>query len=186
MVCDMSEDKVEHRYGLLEVKCPYKAYAEKRTVSMACQDHGNFCCPVTDGVIQLKRQHAYFYQVQGQMAICHLPWCDFFIWTGQDTFLERVPFDGAFWNDTVLPKLLHFYATSSLPYLRNKNRPTADESTQPTKEIDGFKDFETILAGDLYQSRINGQNGSSACTVICTLFIEKVFTSKVADVQQYD
>ena len=44
MVCDMSEDKVERRYGLLEVKCPYKAYTEKKTVSMACQDYGNFCC----------------------------------------------------------------------------------------------------------------------------------------------
>ena len=84
MVCVISEDKVEHRYGLLEVKGPYKTKTEKKTVPLACQDYGKCCCAVTDGGTQLKKQHAYFYQVQGQMAICHLPWCDFFYldWPG--------------------------------------------------------------------------------------------------------
>ncbi|XP_037522002.1 uncharacterized protein LOC119399257 [Rhipicephalus sanguineus] len=64
--------------GLLEVKCPLS----KRglTAYEACADR-NFCCKLEDGEVVLKKDHAYFYQVQGQMAVSEHTWCDYVIWT---------------------------------------------------------------------------------------------------------
>ena len=41
------------------------------------------------------------------------------------------------------------------------------------------RQFETLLSSDLYQSRIDGQNGRSACTIICDLFEQKFMSAKV-------
>ena len=70
-------------YGLLEVKCPLKYF--KKPLMKACQDK-NFCCVMVNGSIKLKPQHAYFYQVQGQMAITGMTWCNFIVWFGLDQF----------------------------------------------------------------------------------------------------
>ena len=65
-------------FGLLEIKCPYRPFMEKFTVEEACGKLPDFCCELKDGKAQLKRSHAYFYQLQGQMAIYRASWCDFF------------------------------------------------------------------------------------------------------------
>ena len=43
-------------------------------------------------VIQLKRNHHYFYQIQGAMAIAEVEWCDFIVWTPNDMTVERISF----------------------------------------------------------------------------------------------
>lgn len=63
---------VDGKEGLLEVKCPLSKKGIK------CEDAysgRNFCCRLTEEGAWLKRDHAYFYQVQGHN------WCDFVIWT---------------------------------------------------------------------------------------------------------
>ena len=61
----------------------------------------------------------YYAQVQGEMAVMCLPWCDFVNWTAapqNNMFIDRVYFDTDFVN-YMLPKLVEFYAKHVFPVL---------------------------------------------------------------------
>lgn len=58
---------------------------------------------------QLKRYHAYYYQVQGELAVLGLGWCDFVIFTACGLFVERIHFDEKHWEDIMLLGLCNFY-----------------------------------------------------------------------------
>ena len=81
------------------------------TPSQAC---ANFCCTLEtadDGnkYLKLRHNHQYFSQVQGQMAVTGITWCDFVIYTEKGLSVERIPFDRDFWQFDLLPKLTDFY-----------------------------------------------------------------------------
>ncbi|XP_037501046.1 uncharacterized protein LOC119374915 [Rhipicephalus sanguineus] len=110
--------------GLLEVKCPFS----KRglTIEEACADRA-FCSIFQDGEAILKRDHHYFYQVQGQMAVTGHKWCDLVLWveSGNPTEphqinAERIDFDLNFWEQEILPGLLHFMRHALVPELLTK------------------------------------------------------------------
>ena len=73
--------------GVLEIKCPYTR--RNATVAEACKKAAFFCT----SEIKLKKNNNYYYQVQGQMAILNLSWCDFVVWTRKDMHTERIYFD---------------------------------------------------------------------------------------------
>ena len=81
---------VDDQLGLLELKCPFNAFRDQKTIQQACNDYPGFCCRVAGDAIHLKRNHNYYFQVQGQLAISGLKWCDFFVWTNIDSFFERI------------------------------------------------------------------------------------------------
>ena len=92
----------QHPFGFLEVKCPYRA----REVSPmeACKIPGYFCTTdPTANSVKLKDSHAYYSQVQGQMAIGGRPWCDFVTYTGKGISVERIIFNELFWKERLLP-----------------------------------------------------------------------------------
>lgn len=94
--------------GLLEIKCPLNVYNDDLTPEEACHDIPAFCCEMVDGQVALKRNHAYYTQVQAQLAITGLTWCDFVVWAGPRRMsCERISFDQDFWVDC-LPTLLQF------------------------------------------------------------------------------
>jgi putative phage-type endonuclease len=103
--------------GLLEIKCP--ASDKWRTHSPAeCGLDSDFCCSLDENQnLKLKINHNYYFQVQGQMAICNKKWCDFVIWTLKPPLsVERIYFDESFWLKC-LSKLNSFYVKSMLPEL---------------------------------------------------------------------
>ena len=61
-----------------------------------------FFCYLQDGSLRLKKQHHYYYQVQGQMAICSKKWCDFVVYTNNGISIERIQFDELVWNAMIL------------------------------------------------------------------------------------
>ncbi|XP_052408620.1 uncharacterized protein LOC127953415 [Carassius gibelio] len=73
------DPKEHHVFGLLEIKCPnVKSYVD---------------CPYlkfNNGTPELKQQHAYYWQVQGQMLISGLDWCDFVIYAQDDMMVQRI------------------------------------------------------------------------------------------------
>ena len=77
----------------------------------------DFCCSVNEGRIILKRDHEYNAQVQGQMAVCHLKWCDFVVYTNKGMSVERIYFDGDFWTNMLYPKLTDLYFNHAISYL---------------------------------------------------------------------
>ena len=85
--------------GLVEYKCPYSA--REITPSEACTSLKGFFCNLENGKAVLKRNHNYYYQVQGTMAITGRKWCDFTVWTPKGLSIERISFDKKFWDTVV-------------------------------------------------------------------------------------
>lgn len=102
--------------GLLEVKCPYKH--RNRTVREACKDK-DFCLEVDGDSYALKKDHAYFTQVQCQLAAAGFQRADFVVHTTKETAVVPVEFDTEFWEQTV-PKLEKFYTEAVIPHLERK------------------------------------------------------------------
>jgi hypothetical protein len=73
--------------GVVEIKCPYSIAHENPS-----HDNLNYLYLRDDGKTTLKQNHAYFAQIQGQLAIC-----DFFVYTHRVYFLERIYFDNEYW-----------------------------------------------------------------------------------------
>ena len=82
-----------YHFGLAKVKCPETKF--QVTPLDACQDPDFFCEDV-NGHCKLKRNHAYFTQVQGQMGVSGTSCCDFIVYTKKGISEERIPFDAAY------------------------------------------------------------------------------------------
>ena len=73
--------------------------------------------PSVDGTghdLSLKRQHAYFYQIQLQLYVTECTWCDLVVWTPEDVFVQRIAKEEGF-VEGHLPKLKKFYFDHLLP-----------------------------------------------------------------------
>ncbi|KAK3749612.1 hypothetical protein QZH41_003225 [Actinostola sp. cb2023] len=108
-------------FGLIEIKCPYTW--RNMTLLEACQDD-KFHCHMVDDEIHLKRDHTngYYAQVQGQLALSGLNWCDFVVYlTGSRNMnVQRVYFDSHYWRETLFPKMRDFYVQHCLKYFADQ------------------------------------------------------------------
>ncbi|XP_064460237.1 uncharacterized protein LOC135386925 [Ornithodoros turicata] len=105
-------DPVEDSYGVVEIKCPYSLRDQQ-----ACNLPGlNFCCEVDENGPKLKRDHQYYAQLIGQMAISGLSWGDFVVYSKDFILIERVKFSQSEWS-TMKETLDYFYFDTLLPYL---------------------------------------------------------------------
>jgi len=103
------------REGLLEVKCPFHL----KDGLPEDDDPGNFCMSKVEGEWSLKRDHAYFYQVQTQLHVCRLPYADFVVWTETGIIMERIYEDPSFW-DSLIGDIQHFFKYGVLPEIIGK------------------------------------------------------------------
>ena len=111
VVTDFSD--VDNLRGCLEVKCPH--VCESRSIKDACREVKGFCLTDSKGLVQLCRSHMYYYQVQTQMQVTGLRWCDFFIWSPvAEPFVERIAYDETFMDES-LQKAEAFYFNKFLP-----------------------------------------------------------------------
>lgn len=69
---------------VLEVKCPFCHKSELP------EEEDNFCMTRESGQWRLRRQHAYYYQVQLQMYVCKVSYADFIASTKSEYVVERV------------------------------------------------------------------------------------------------
>ena len=97
-------------YGLIEIKCPFK-YCDLYPEEASRQT--DFFCTLSmkDGrqIVELKHNHPYFAQVQGQLAITERSWCDFVVYTKKGISVERIQYSQEF------PKLIDFYDNCLCP-----------------------------------------------------------------------
>lgn len=90
--------------GGLEVKCiesaqgmtPLEAFNSKQTPKEGKKK--SFCLKMKDGHLQLKENHNYFYQVQGQEGVSGIEWFDFALLTDphlglNGLFVQRIHFE---------------------------------------------------------------------------------------------
>jgi len=83
--------------GLLEIKCPAAMKWRMSTPEECCADK-SFFCSLNNGVVTLRHDHKYYYQVQGQMGVSGRRWCDFVVWTCMGISVERIEFNPVMWE----------------------------------------------------------------------------------------
>ena len=102
--------------GVLEIKCP--AVLEKTSPvdisKLPNKQSKNLCFTLVNNVPRLKRTHKYYYQVQLQIIICEVSFCDFVIWSPKGMSVERIMKDEEF-VQSVLPRLQRFHRNVLLP-----------------------------------------------------------------------
>lgn len=95
--------------GVLEIKCPASDKWRSLSPDECCQDSGFYAeLNSTTGHLKLKHNHKYYHQVQGQLALTGLEWCDFVIWTLGGISVERIYFD-ADHCENLKSKLVYYY-----------------------------------------------------------------------------
>ena len=115
--------------GTLEIKCPYCHRGEN--LAVAASKDGKFCLqPSLDGSVHHDHSRAYYHQVQIQLFVSDVKYCDFCVCTfsGNKTgiHIEHIFKDIQFWNDCVV-NAQTFFRTCILPELMGKwyTRPSS-------------------------------------------------------------
>ena len=116
-VIDVTENSM---FGLVEIKCPYQ-YADFDIADIALVQ-SKFCLKLDDieKRIKINKEHAYYDQVQMQMALTGTKWCDFVVYGKKGMVIDRVYFDQLYWNE-LQKKIYDFYFTYFLPLLLTSN-----------------------------------------------------------------
>jgi len=129
-------------HGLVEIKHPTRA---ETTSLLDLATKKEVCSSIfLDKHLSLKRNHSYYFQVQGQLHITCCSWCDFVVWAPTSTptnlCIECIRVDHKLWMDTMFQKLFHFYMGSMLP---EWTRPR-HEMGQPVHKSVSFWDHKDL------------------------------------------
>jgi len=87
-----------HGPGVLEIKCPFRC---KEASFKEAATQASFCLQESNDGLQLKENHAYYYQVQLQMKICEVDYVDFVVWKEEDLFIQRITIEKEFIDDAM-------------------------------------------------------------------------------------
>lgn len=137
-----------HETGLLEIKCPYKY---KTGLSKGWRQDKN--CPINeDG--SMKESHQYYFQIQQQMLVTGLNFCDFFVWSfgteENDKFLIRVNKNVEFCQKLLAKIELVFYKVI-LPELYTRSNDPKNENEYETYCICKRPMFKPMIGCDSIQ-----------------------------------
>lgn len=80
----------EGQAGILEIKCPFSVRDMKIKDAVNSDKVRDFFLESVEGEICLKKNHNYWYQVQGQLLVSGAKFCDFVTYTRQDLNIIRV------------------------------------------------------------------------------------------------
>lgn len=67
-----------------------------------------------DGLLHLPHDHSYYAQVQGEMAVMNVEWCDFVIYSNGEVLVDRIVADYDYWTE-LNDKLDDFYMQYVVP-----------------------------------------------------------------------
>ena len=146
--------------GCGEVKCPYcidgidfDSYALRK----------GSCLESSDSKFVLKRNHAYYYQVQQQIQTTHRDYCDFVVCAFQnekvDLVQERIFPSQTHWTEC-LPKLSLFWRICILPEILGR---------WYTRKMNYIKQQEINLDGDCYCRLKTDEETVTCSNVTCPI-----------------
>ena len=115
--------------GLIEIKCPFK-HRDKHP--HAVSDCKFYLKEDKTNSIRLQCTHEYFFQVQGQLAVCEKDYCDFVCWTPEGIHIERILPDSDHFSVTK-PLLDAFFVKVLLPILLT-GKLAQEKETSPQRE----------------------------------------------------
>ena len=73
--------------GVLEIKCPYSHRNE--SIESTASNDPSFCLKKDEDLLYLDHKHPYYYQVQTQMFVCNVEYCDFCVCTFPESKLDE-------------------------------------------------------------------------------------------------
>ena len=111
-----SPDGVVDDASLVEIKCPFNG----RNSRIAPGKYFPFLEAKPEGGFSLRKNHNYYFQIMGQLAISKRKSCFFVVFTLTDFFVEEIFFNPSFFKDEMLPKLLAFYENHYRPFVAAK------------------------------------------------------------------
>jgi hypothetical protein len=117
-----------HSRGLCEIKSPYKTRH-----LVPAHTHIKYLENV-GGHSKLTRNSDYYFQVQAQMGVTGLKYCDFFVYTMHGYHLERIEFDEELW-DVIRSRSLQFWRYYVVPKIEQSvlimpvNEPSVTSET---------------------------------------------------------
>ena len=105
--------------GCLEIKCPYSidgSVTVKLSPQCIAEKFGDkfFMKSRRDGSLYLPHDHVYYAQVQGEMAILGVEWCDFVVYSNEEIVIDRILANVDYW-DHLSEKLEEFYVQHVIP-----------------------------------------------------------------------
>ncbi|XP_031549225.1 uncharacterized protein LOC116286787 [Actinia tenebrosa] len=104
-VLGASPDGLVGRKHVLEVKCPY---TQRNCMIAEAVTNDSFCLKTNnDGKYELKTDHVYWHQVQGQMFLTQREFCYFVVWTTKETAILNIKRDPSWLNNIDI--LVDFY-----------------------------------------------------------------------------
>ena len=121
---------------IVEVKCPKRA-EEKSLQELAAKPltGGSSSSFFLDEKLLLKTSHAYYTQVQCQLACTGAKFCDFFVWTPNEVSCQRIAADEgfilgrlqkvkAFYTECIVPEIVDPRKSRHMPFReRSRYRP---------------------------------------------------------------
>ena len=89
--------------GCLEIKCPYSIKGSLTitlTPDEIADQYGKdfFMRRGEDGLLYLPTNHPYYAQVQGEMAVFSVEWCDFVVYSNHTVIVDRSISDFSYWT----------------------------------------------------------------------------------------
>ena len=102
-----SPDGIIGENTLLEIKCPYAArfVTPEEAINQKKVDFAT----IVNNKFKLKRNHSYFYQVQGQLYVSNKKSCFFVFWTPKGVLYEEISRDETFYKEKMHQKLKDFF-----------------------------------------------------------------------------
>ena len=131
--------------GVLEIKCPFSCTG--KTLLEATADP-TFYLEEKNGELQLKTDHAYYYQVQAQMNYSGAKYGDFVVWSQNELVIQRIYLDETFIS-SILPKATEFFTRGILPELLLKwwSKPALLSSIVPTSSVPSSSETTSDSSG---------------------------------------
>ena len=97
---------------MVEIKCPF---CHRNDAIVESSDDKQFCLKKdSNNCLQLDHLHAYYYQVQTQIFVCEVDYCDFVVCTfpedqsKPDIHIERIFPNESFWSER-MEQSTHFF-----------------------------------------------------------------------------
>ena len=105
--------------GCIEIKCPHgidKTITIQMSPGDIAREFGDkfFMKIGDDSNLHLPSDHQYYTQIQGEMAIIGVEWCDFVVYSNGCVIVDRILADLDYWNN-LSEKLEQFYVTHVVP-----------------------------------------------------------------------
>ena len=152
--------------GVLEIKCPFSC--KDKGFAKVASENPLFFLVDDDSHLQLKEDHAYYYQVQLQIKLCRVQYCDFVAWReNDDIFQQRIYLDSNFIDNMIqsvkpfvkfafLPELVGKWFTKQLIMLLSQSSDSSGDSTDAAS-------FSRVVTGYCYCGRGEDYDNMIGC-----------------------